>query len=99
MARFDVYANEDANGYLLDIQADLLNNLNTRIVVPLMKPQNAPTPAKRLNPVFEINGGHVIMATQFMAAVPLTILKQPVATLEQNHREIIDAVDFLMQGF
>lgn len=36
MARFDVYASPDSAGYLLDVQADLLESLNTRIVVPLM---------------------------------------------------------------
>lgn len=34
MARFDVYKNAGGSGYLLDVQADLLNHLNTRIVVP-----------------------------------------------------------------
>lgn len=99
MARFDVFPNEDGNGYLLDIQADILSSLNTRVVVPLMAPEDAPTPAKRLNPTFEINGETVVMVTQFMAAVPVSILKEPVASLEAQHLEIIDAVDFLMQGF
>ncbi len=99
MARFDVYANESADGYLLDIQADILDALNSRVVVPLMKPGEAPLPAKRLNPVFEIDGAPTVMVTQFMAAVPISILKEPVGTLEPRRQEIIDAVDFLMQGF
>ena len=99
MARFDVYKNKDAAGYLLDVQADILDSLNTRIVVPLMVPQDAPLPAKYLNPTFKIEDEAMIMVTQFMAAVPLAILKNPVTTLEPQHREIIDAVDFLMQGF
>ncbi len=99
MGRFDVYPNEDGNGYLLDIQADILSSLNTRVVVPLMKSQESPTPAKRLNPTFVIDDETHVMATQFMAAVPLSILKQPVVSLEPQHLEIIDAVDFLMQGF
>ncbi|ABC24346.1 CcdB family protein [Rhodospirillum rubrum] len=36
MARFDVYANPDGMGGLLNIQADLLRHLNTRVVVPLL---------------------------------------------------------------
>jgi len=99
MARFDVYANTDGGGYLLDLQADILRDLNTRIVAPLMTTGDAPTPAKRLNPTFQIGDETVVMVTQFMAAVPVRILKQPVATLEPQHLEIIDAVDFLMQGF
>jgi toxin CcdB len=35
MARFDVYENPDGPGSLLDVQAELLDPLNTRVVVPL----------------------------------------------------------------
>ncbi len=70
MARFDVYANPDGGGYLLDLQADILSSLNTRMVAPLMTIKEAPTPAKRLNPTFQIDDETVVMATQFMAAVP-----------------------------
>ena len=35
-------------------QADVLHELNTRIVVPLLPPARAPLPAKRLNPMFTI---------------------------------------------
>ncbi len=44
-------------------------------------------------------GQAVVMVSQFLAAVPASILDRPVATLEAQHIEIIDAVDFLMQGF
>lgn len=43
-------------GYLLDVRADILGDLNTRVVVPLMRPEDAPAPARRLNPMFEIIG-------------------------------------------
>ncbi len=36
MARFDAWPNPDGIGWLLDVQADLLRDLNTRVVVPLM---------------------------------------------------------------
>ena len=47
MARFDVYARPAGAGYVLDVQADILNGLNTRIVVPLLPLSEAPIPAKR----------------------------------------------------
>jgi toxin CcdB len=37
MARFDVYLISDGPGYLLDIQANFLEDLNTRVVAPLME--------------------------------------------------------------
>jgi toxin CcdB len=99
MARFDVYRNPEGSGYLLDIQASLLSHLNTRVVAPLLPPDEAPRPAQRLNPRFHIGADEVIMVTQFLAAVPSSMLKGPVGTLSDRHGEIVAAVDFLMQGF
>jgi toxin CcdB len=99
MARFDVYKNHDGEGCLLDVQADLLSHLNSRVVVPLLPLSIAPKPAKILNPCFEIAGESLVMATQFMAAVPANILRTPVASLQAERDGIITAVDFLMQGF
>lgn len=99
MARFTVYKNPDGAGYLLDIQADLLSHLNTRIVVPLLPLDLAPKPAATLNPVFEMDGGSVAMVTQFMAAVPAQMLKSPMLSLESRRDDITAAVDLLFQGF
>ena len=55
MAKYDVYPNPGGGGLLLDVQADLLDGLNARAVVPLIPLQAAPVPAKRLNPVFQID--------------------------------------------
>lgn len=68
MARFDVYLTS-SSGYLLDVQADLLAGLNTRVVVPLLPLDNAPKAAKHLNPIFDINNQAYLMATQFIIAI------------------------------
>lgn len=99
MARFDVYVNPEGAGYLLEVQADLFDNLNSRVVVPLMLLAVAPMPARTLNPVFAIEGEEVVMVTQFMAAVPSSMLRGPVATLAHRHEEIVSAIDLLLQGF
>lgn len=57
MAKFDVYARPNGAGYLLDCQADLLSDLSTRFVIPLLPLDEAPTPAARLNPVFDHQRG------------------------------------------
>ena len=54
MARYVVYANPDSSGYLLNVQADLLDNLSTRLVVPMMPVGASPPVLKRLNPIFDI---------------------------------------------
>lgn len=99
MARFDVYKNPEGDGCLLDIQTDLLRHLNTRVVVPLLPLSLAPKPARILNPSFAIAGETLVMTTQFMAAVPVGILQDQIASLQANRDEIVAAVDFLMQGF
>ena len=99
MAKYDVYPNPDGCGYLLDIQADLLEALNTCVVVPLMPKDKAPFPAKRLNPVFEIGGEQVVMVTQFLSAVPRSVLRDAEGSLKERFVEITDAVDMLVQGF
>lgn len=99
MPRFGVYKNPEGEGYLLDIQADLLAHLNTRVVVPLLPLEIAPKPAGTLNPLFDVAGASVVMATQFMAAVPAALLKTPLCDLGIRRDEITAAVDFQFQGF
>ena len=99
MARFGVYMYPDGKGYLLDVQADLLSHFNTRVVVPLLSVSRAPTPAKTLNPVFDLNGTAYVMVTQFMAAVPESLLKTCLSSQEHHRDEITAALDLLFQGF
>lgn len=99
MRRFDVFKNPEGGGYMLDVQADLLGHLNTRVVVPLMPANAAPVPAKSLNPMFEVEGEPVIMATQFLAAVPASLLKTAVTNLESRRQDITAALDLLFHGF
>jgi toxin CcdB len=99
MAKYDVFPNPSGDGFLLDVQTDLLSDLNTRVVVPLLPRSRAPKPATRLNPTFDINGEAVVMVTQFMAAVPAGVLKSSVGKLDEEFDKVTIAVDMLMQGF
>ena len=99
MARFDVFPNPTDDGYLLDVQTDLLGGLNTRIVVPMMSVNKAPKAAKRLNPVIDINGQAHVMVTQFIAAVPASMLKTAAANLDENAEDITNALDMAFFGF
>lgn len=96
MARFDAWP--DGDGWLLEVQADLLSDLNTRLVVPLMPAARAPRPASRLNPVLSVMGAPQVMVTQFLSAVPASILKgAPVPLLAQSD-PITNALDLLLTG-
>ena len=101
MARFDVYclAGRGETRFVLDVQVDLLDELGTRIVVPLLLQKVAPKPAKRLNPVFVVDDQPFIMMTQFMAAVPDRDLKKVVTSLSLYQDEITQAIDLLLTGF
>lgn len=101
MARFDVYrlAGRDEARFVLDVRADLLNELGTRIVVPLLLQKVAPKPAKRLNPLFMVNDQPFVMMTQFMAAVPERDLKKIVTSLSVYQDEITQALVLLLTGF
>ena len=99
MARFDVFVNESGAGYLLDVQSDLLSGLNTRVVVPLLPKSSAPSPAQRLNPVFIIDKEELVMATQYLAAIPDSELRSGVGSLAEQQDEISAALDMLYLGF
>jgi toxin CcdB len=99
MARFDVHRIANVQGYFLNIQADFLSHLDTRIVVPLLLRDSAPTAARRLNPSFDVEDAEVVMMTEFMAATPKSSLQPAIGSLAEHRDEIVEAVDFLMQGF
>jgi toxin CcdB len=99
MARFDVYRIQGVAGYFLDVQADFLSHLDTRVVIPLLSPEDVHFPARRLNPCFHIGDEEVVMMTEFMAAVQKSALRNVIGNLASQRDEIVMAADFLMQGF
>ena len=100
MPRLDVYRMPGRrSGYVVDVQADLLDFLTTRTVVPLLEAASAPPPIRDLHPVFDIFSVAHVMATHQIASVSLRDLKRPVASLMSNHDTITRALDQLFQGF
>lgn len=99
MPRYDVHAAPDGAGYLLDLQTDLLDGLTTRVVAPLLPLDRAPVPARILNPVFEIDGRPHVLMTQFLSAVPGSLLRGAETSLAGRSEEITRAIDMVFQGF
>jgi toxin CcdB len=99
MARFDVFRARDGGGYLLDVQADLLEGLPSRVVVPLLTPGAALPPLRDLNPVLRVAGEDVAMMTHYLTAVPKRELGQPVASAADQRDTITRALDLLLTGF
>lgn len=103
MAQFDVYLNPNADTrkdipYLLDVQADLLDALSTRVVAPLVLAEDMGLAAKHLNPRFKVKGVAVIMSTAELAGVSNRSLGDKVASLRNKRDEIISALDLLFTG-
>ncbi|MFW2580486.1 CcdB family protein [Aliarcobacter butzleri] len=101
MAQFDVYENLNEKSkqnipYLLDIQNDILKDLTTRVVIPLIITNKA---INFLNPKFTINQIDVILSTAELASIPMEILGNKICSLKDKREEIIGAVDFLVTGF
>lgn len=101
MAQFDVYKNINKNSkdnipYLLDIQNNILKDLSSRVVVPLVLNTKG---AKILNPEFEIGNIKLIMSTSELASISLENVGEKVCSLEDRREDIISAIDFLITGF
>ena len=100
MPRFNVHPMPGGRpGALLDVQADLLDHLRTRVVVPLLPSEGAPPPIRDLNPVFELRGEALVMATQAMVSVPVRDLGRPIGSLPHEANAITRALNVLLTGF
>jgi len=103
MARFEVRANLNRATrarvpYLLELQADMLSALGTRLVAPLVAAAHFGPAATRLNPEFRIGNRKYVMDTALMAGVPRNLLGEKAASLAERSVEILGAVDFLVSG-
>lgn len=105
MARFDVYANPGSHAattpYLLDVQSDLLNGLDSRMVIPMRSLKHFPKVklSTQLTPVFTIDGESYLLETPKMGAVPRRELKSRVTSLAPAQDQITAAMDFLFHGY
>lgn len=104
MPQFSLYKNKDkstsrAYPFFVDVQSDLLNSLDTRIVIPLTPLEllegSAPT---HLCPIIHLEEGDFVILTQQTTSVPTKILKEEVNDLSAFRNEIIGALDFLITG-
>ncbi|MBO1256475.1 CcdB family protein [Alteromonas sp. 5E99-2] len=104
MSQFTLYKNKDRSTatvypYFVDVQSELLESLNTRLVLPLTPldflDQNAPS---HLCPTIHLDEGDFVILTQQMASVPTKFLSESVTDLSIFRDEIIGAIDFLITG-
>ncbi len=104
MARFDAFANPDASErrhtpYLLDVQNDFIDALNTRVVIPLRKEAAFGARARNLNPVLLVADDSVVLDTAALGAVPVAELRKRVANLGEQRALVQDALDALFGAY
>jgi len=104
MSQFSLYKNENKSSkktypYFVDVQSELLDSLNSRMVIPLSasKETNHKT-AKGLCPVFQIDSKDYVLLTHQMTSVPISLLKNEVQNFNNYRYEILGAIDLLLTG-
>ena len=98
MAQYDVHRIGD-HGLVVDCQSDLIDQFDTRFVIPLVPAQSAAKSVERLTPDLSVNGQRYILATQYAASVPKAKLGGVVTSLASEHLTITAALDMLISGF
>lgn len=96
MAQFDVYRLHDGP-LIVDCQADLLDYLHSRFVVPLLPPDLVDA-GTGLNPRFKVDGQVLHLFPQGAATVPASDLRRQVSSLVDDRFTILNAIDMLLTG-
>lgn len=101
MAQFDLYQNPNPNSqeqapYIVDLQHEMLGDLATRVMAPLVASKPSGEPAMQgLNPIVSVEGQSLFLSTSEMAAVPVRELPEPTGNLSAFRDELMAAVDLL----
>ena len=104
MPQFSVHKNKNpaskgAYPYLVNIQSDLLRDLRTRVVVPLVKyTLVSKKQIKNLTPLVDVDGQKFVMLVPQLAGIQLNDLGAEVGSLAHQRTEIVAAIDFLVTG-
>jgi toxin CcdB len=103
--QFSVYRNKNSRTkgsfpLLVDVQSDLLEPLNTRVVIPMTKvPALTRKPISHLTPEVSFDGDRYLLMTPQMAGIGRAELGPHAGTLAEERQTILAAIDFLLTGF
>lgn len=105
MAQFTVYRNRSARSkgtfpFLLDVQSDLLEDLQTRVVIPLTRATALTRkPVDRLMPILKLEDEAYVLVTPQLAGIASKELGAASGSLADHRDVILGAMDFLLTGF
>jgi len=103
--QFTVYRNKSPRTkstfpFLVDVQSDLLDQLQTRVVIPLTRTAGlAKKPLSHLTPALTFDGESYVLMTPQLAGVARTDLGAPAGSLAGERQAIVAAMDFLLTGY
>ena len=103
MQQFDIVENANSGSkrqvpYLLVLQAPLFNELNTRVVAPLIPLKVFGEPLAHLTPLISVADESFVVSMAEIAGVPLAALGPKIDSVSGSRLEIISALDFLFTG-
>jgi toxin CcdB len=104
MAQFSVFKNRNPRSkaafpFLVDIQSNLLDDLHTRVVIPLAKaPALAKKPISTLSPLVEVQGQKYVLLTPQLAGISRSELGAEVTDIIEHRDAVIAALDCLITG-
>ena len=104
MPQFAVYRNQNPGSseefpFLVDVQADVLEELGTRVVVPLARSvELIGFPAQYLIPIIAFQGRSYSLLTPQIAGVLRGELGEQTGSLAHEERVISTALGFLLTG-
>jgi toxin CcdB len=104
MAQFDVYENPSkqsrkAYPYILDIQHSLIEDISTRVVLPLGDAVNFRNEElKGITPKVEFKGQNLLILIPQITSMSRKSLREPVGTLLHLGDEIVSSRDLVITG-
>lgn len=104
MSQYHAHKNKDAASQkayplVLEVQSRLLQDLATRVVLPMRKLSSyAAKPISRLNPVLQIEGVDYIVLAQQISVMPSQLIGASVADFSSHQHVIVAATDCVLSG-
>lgn len=104
MAQFDIYrnANSETNErfpFLVDVQSELFEELQSRVVIPLAKAELVGFPMIYLTPTVSFDGVSYLLMTPQVAGISRAEIGAQAGSVANQERAITTAIDFLLRGF
>lgn len=98
LAQYDVYSIAGSSDLFLELQANNVQGLSTKIGAPLIIKGRFDRPIHRLQPELDIGERTYTMLTRHIFSIPAADLKEPRANLVASDYRITSALDLLFHG-